>query len=325
MGGTGVRTRTFLGVRGIALVSAGSVLLEVSWRSPRPAESSRTGNEAVLQCSQGQWCCDRNRAADAVCCRGQIDGSDLFAIRGTQAVFVVSSQLSSITTASPSQTPTRTSSTSSSSGTTITSTSSDTRSASATSQTTERSTSVATSVSMGSTGPVTVFITSTPTSTASPPSDSDSRTNLGLIVGLAVGIPLGIIALAVVFFLLWRRRRQQRDTPSYDDKGSDSGNNIVTADPYIKGPPVAANSAVHARPASELAGTSAQQIDQVKGRSEIDGQQVPARNPARHHAKVGELDGQPARVSPSQPTPAPPYSPGRPETGLWGRIHELPG
>lgn len=82
-------------------------------------------------------------------------------------------------------------------------------------------TSVATSISSGSAGVATIVVTSiitpTPTANTGPatdvPSSSDGgNSNLGVIVGCAVGIPL-VLALAGLFFWVWRKRRNQKAHP----------------------------------------------------------------------------------------------------------------
>ncbi|KAH9866529.1 hypothetical protein J1614_008219 [Plenodomus biglobosus] len=74
----------------------------------------------------------------------------------------------------------------------------------------------------------TVVFTPSSTPASSQTSDSDSKSNTGAIVGGAVGGVLGLLAIVGgVLFLLWRRRKQQRD--QFDGEGGQSSLNRNTS------------------------------------------------------------------------------------------------
>ncbi|KAF2761506.1 hypothetical protein EJ05DRAFT_507170 [Pseudovirgaria hyperparasitica] len=186
-------------------------------------DNTAIGNEAILACNDGRYCCDKNRQAGN-CCTDQgfefvdnLSAGNVFAtVLSTNGVAKATSLAgpSSFTDGSPSSAQ---SSVRSSNGGSTRPTSNPPSSPAPTSDVTAAGTPVVsefTSIETGSNGPVTIVRTTvlTPASTDTPTNNDDSggSSNTGMIVGLAVGIPLGLIAIAGILFFLWRRRRQQQ-------------------------------------------------------------------------------------------------------------------
>lgn len=184
----------------------------------RVTDGSAGGNQAVLQCDDGRYCCDGNRVSFNCC----DNGSDRFDLpsNGSVATSMNTPESSNAATASSPQTSTfstQTSASSSSDG--VTAIVGPPVEASRTKATTTRSTThVVTSVtsvtassvvSYAGNSPTTVVITyvstaiSTPgpVSAASGPTQGASQSskshNIGEIVGLAVGIPVGVSGTTV--------------------------------------------------------------------------------------------------------------------------------
>ncbi|TKA31432.1 hypothetical protein B0A50_02279 [Salinomyces thailandicus] len=210
-----------------------------------------SGNEAILQCADGSWCCDGDRSFD--CCE-QSDTEGFSLPKGSQVAFISSvgsatsapsaistshtsiSQTSdtastwslpvSSTVSSASSTEPLSSTTSISAATSSSSTSSSaTTSLSSTSEAPSTITSSAvTTGTNGVTSTIIMFSTITPTPTpinaVSSNNAKASTPHLSLIIGIATGIPAAILACSFLTYLLFRRRRRTRLatlTPNHND------------------------------------------------------------------------------------------------------------
>ena len=185
-----------------------------------------TGNEAILQCSSGSYCCDTNRPTPG-CCDTTNDRFSLAALPiladgGTAMGTMGSSPTSSATsdTPPPSSTPSPSSTSDSSTSTSAaqsTSSASSSNSKTAAKASSSPTISVITSIVTDGGGQSTL-ITSTSANVAVPASSTGSPSpkpkSLGSVIGPAVGVPVAVLALlALAFFLLWRRRRSRRAHP----------------------------------------------------------------------------------------------------------------
>ncbi|KAK4548369.1 hypothetical protein LTR36_010240 [Oleoguttula mirabilis] len=208
--------------------------------------NTATGDEAMLQCADGSWCCDGNRSFN--CCttadtsflslpQGNFVASILSIPSPSSVASTASSNLPASTSDATPTTPsssaqaqtTSSSSTSAVSSTSTTSANSQTSpstlsTASAGSPTSQQrsttpATSTITSASMttASDGVVsTVFVVSVQSAAPSATSTNhapDPSSHLGLVIGLAVGIPIFLLACAIIAFILWRRRKATRGQP----------------------------------------------------------------------------------------------------------------
>ncbi|TKA67759.1 hypothetical protein B0A55_08431 [Friedmanniomyces simplex] len=225
---------------------------DATWQSsscPQLCTEGNTapGDEALLQCSDGSWCCDGDRSFN--CCTTADtnyfllpQGTSYASITSVPSPTPVASPVSGNSPASTSlATPTtpggssqqQTSSSESDSSTTPSSSSApssaSTASDSATSSSTASSKTSPTSLTGSSTvtsdavttntdGSVSTIVlySTVPAAAGSsgqPPkglSHPSSSSHLGLIIGLAVGIPLFLLACAIIAFLLWKRRKANK-------------------------------------------------------------------------------------------------------------------
>ncbi|KAK5138207.1 hypothetical protein LTR08_004903 [Meristemomyces frigidus] len=225
-----------------------------SWQSGSCPEictngNTASGNEAVLQCGDGSWCCDGDRSFN--CCT-TADTSFFALPQGNQVAFIssvpspspVASPASSNSPASASAaiptSPSTSAQSPTASSSSVTTTPQSTSSTLSTATTTNTPTSqghsatstfTSKAVTTGSNGAVSTIIlvsvaTVAPTAAPSSHSSSSESSHLGLIIGLAVGIPVLLLACAIVAFILWKRRRASRkgyaspppDSPTMTDK-----------------------------------------------------------------------------------------------------------
>ncbi|KAK3175931.1 hypothetical protein OEA41_007253 [Lepraria neglecta] len=183
-------------------------------------DKTAAGDEAILQCSSGSYCCDTNRPTTG-CCDTSTSRFSLAALPilagGGTAVGSMGS--------SPTPSPSASASSSSTSA-------SDTSTFASTSRKTSSSSEAAAKVSSTPTisvltqivtenGSQSTLVTSTSanvavpaSSTGSPAASSSSSKSLGSVIGPAVGVPVAVLALmALAFFLFWRRRRSRKAHP----------------------------------------------------------------------------------------------------------------
>ncbi|KAK0943608.1 hypothetical protein LTR29_004779 [Friedmanniomyces endolithicus] len=236
---------------------------DATWQSsscPQLCTEGNTavGDEALLQCSDGSWCCDGDRSFNC-CTTANINyfllpqGTSYASITSVPSPTPVaspvssnappstslaipttpggSSQQQSASSGSAPSTPTsatpQPSSASPSASSTVDSTSSPaaaaskSNSASPTALSTAASTAVTTNTD-GSQSTVVLYstVSAVPGASGQPssgPSPSSSSTHLGLTIGLAVGIPVFLLACAIIAFLLWKRRKtnKQRHASSH--------------------------------------------------------------------------------------------------------------
>ncbi|WPG99541.1 Hypothetical protein R9X50_00235800 [Acrodontium crateriforme] len=206
-----------------------------SWQSNSCSQictqgDTASGNEAILQCTDGSWCCDGDRSFN--CC--STADTEYFSLpQGSQIAFI--SSVPSPTSVVQTQSTSSTSTTSTSSTTSTiddatlptTQSSSFTTISSSTEQyttTTQQSTSTNSDGSMVTVTIVsTALVTPSATTAVNPITSTISKKfshkNTGLIIGLAVGIPIALISLAIVCILVWRnfRRSQNPSTLSPDN------------------------------------------------------------------------------------------------------------
>ncbi|KAK4959866.1 hypothetical protein LTR10_002754 [Elasticomyces elasticus] len=199
--------------------------------------NTASGDEALLQCSDGSWCCDGDRSFDC-CSTADTDffqlpqGTSYASITSVPSPTSVSPPKSANSAASTSETTPTTSSgvdqqQTTSAGTSRTTSSITDSSSSTTASLSSRSQSSATAGQASSTitshaittntdgslSTMVVYSTVSVAAVASAAPDSShssAPSHLGLIVGLAVGIPVFLLACAIVAFLLWRRRRPSK-------------------------------------------------------------------------------------------------------------------
>ncbi|MCJ1253676.1 hypothetical protein MMC24_001488 [Lignoscripta atroalba] len=237
-----------------------------TWQSPGcpnicTQDKTASGNEAILQCSQG-YCCDANRPdapdrPELGCCNTQQtffplpDGNPIRFIgsippagpnsspnsppsspnspTSSPGPSTLSSEQSVPSPSSPDSSPspatsaqgTSNSPSSPSSPSTPISSAGGSAAASSSPRPTVNGFDLVTSTVTNSAGVTTIITSSviaasaTVAASSPAPSSTSSSRNLGAIIGPAVGVPVVIIALAVIAFLLWRRRKnKQRGTPS---------------------------------------------------------------------------------------------------------------
>lgn len=210
------------------------------------------GDQAVLQCQGGEWCCDHNRSSSNVCC-DSTNSNDFFPLaEGTSVAFIsttgpaaaspsiVVSPVDGGTTSSDTTSSATTSKSSSSSATTPTPSSTTTTSASAstsTSTSTTRSAGggaanqsptnlvtvtsiVITSAANGGLMTTTNMIMQTPSpNTVSASSSSNHGAAIG--GGVAGGVALiALISLAFLFLHRRKKRQQYRSAPTAEYRNS---------------------------------------------------------------------------------------------------------
>ncbi|KAI6803382.1 hypothetical protein KC361_g766 [Hortaea werneckii] len=206
--------------------------------------NTASGNEAILQCADGSWCCDGNRSFD--CCE-EADAIFFDLPDGTSIAYISSVPSASAATSSSPEDRTETTTFSFSMSDPITASRTETSSdveettsaaqpsqTTSTTRTTPSSTSPSTTevpstitsqaVTTGTNGAAsTLYIISTvtpepdpiytPTETSSDDDDDEPTSpNLALIIGIAVGLPLILLALSLLTCLLWKRHRRRTTT-----------------------------------------------------------------------------------------------------------------
>ncbi|MCJ1394996.1 hypothetical protein MMC18_007877 [Xylographa bjoerkii] len=213
------------------------------------------GNEAVLECSSGSYCCDANRPdidnpPQLGCCETSEsffslpDGNVISSIGNVPSVTPVgsnappptsapSSSPVSMTTSppsstpKPSSTPTPTTLTPATSPTTSpTPKSSTTPSSPSTSHLTETAIPLplSSSTMTSPSSPATTTPTSSESSTGAPSStQAAAPSHLAAVVGPAVGVPVGVCALAGFVFLMWRHRRSNKRKSLLSSPMTDNG------------------------------------------------------------------------------------------------------
>ncbi|MCJ1470414.1 hypothetical protein MMC07_009059, partial [Pseudocyphellaria aurata] len=171
-----------------------------------PIDNTASGNEAVLKCDQGRYCCDANRpdVADPNgglrCCDTLKKPSDFFALPNEKPI--------SSTFSSPSLATTSTAASIRASvpnGIVLITANG----------IVHTRTVLVTSVIINSASSLSSIITLTTTVPQSTSNTSDftqtsSAKNLGIKIGVGAGVPIGISALAALFFFLWRRQKGKR-------------------------------------------------------------------------------------------------------------------
>ncbi|EME44208.1 hypothetical protein DOTSEDRAFT_24286 [Dothistroma septosporum NZE10] len=188
-------------------------------------DAVENGNEAVAQCSDGSYCCDRNRP--------EVDGDDTSksccALRVRSINIEDGTATATVLTKAPGSTKSSSSATSSAiaatsmdsgSASDSTSTSFSPSSSSSTTSSTSSTrkpqasmitTQAATTNSAGEATTVMIVTTAVTTPTSAP--THGSSPSLGTIVGIATGIPVALAAATLLAFLLWRRRRGNKTAP----------------------------------------------------------------------------------------------------------------
>ncbi|KAI6843217.1 hypothetical protein KC340_g17186 [Hortaea werneckii] len=200
-------------------------------------ENTASGNEAILQCVDGSWCCDGNRSFD--CCEEADavffdlpDGTSIAYISSippaSSATSSSSEDTTEMTTSSPlASKPTSFSSTETPSEVAETSTTAQPSQTTPTTPTTSSSTSPSTTeapstitsqaITTGTNGAAsTLYIVSTVTPQPDPLStpfenssdDEPTSPDRALIIGIAVGLPTILLAIPLLAYLLWKRHRK---------------------------------------------------------------------------------------------------------------------
>lgn len=202
------------------------------------AGNTASGNEAILECSSGNYCCDANRP-DIGCCDttnryftlpdGHVVASisDSSSDDATTTIEIITSSRVSATTILVISTGIISADSSGSSTTSPSSTLTARGPLGDGTRKAQPSTSfiLMTSVIVNSAGSSSTIIGSNAlvpqaiTSPSDPPSAKPamSKNNLDFKIGLGVGAPLGMIAFAVLIFLLWRRRQKSKNASSTRD------------------------------------------------------------------------------------------------------------
>lgn len=203
-------------------------------------DNTAPGNEAVLKCNSGNYCCDANRpdvGGGIGCCD---TSSDFFALPAGNLISFIGNAAAATSTPKPATEPSATqltsqvvqtssiSTTSSSSSDPSTTTTSTGSSSGApqnngivgTPSRADTSVVIITSVVVNSASSISstiILTTAAPKSTATasnPPStQTSSPKNLGIKIGVGVGVPVGVLALAALTYFLWRRQKK-RSAPS---------------------------------------------------------------------------------------------------------------
>ncbi|KAK6442259.1 hypothetical protein LTR95_001509 [Oleoguttula sp. CCFEE 5521] len=252
-----VRTRIGAAVVRISACIVGvSVNLRIASGADSLLDGTAGGNEAILQCDDNTYCCDWNR--------------------GTQIALISATAPRTPATSSPEVT--------SSSATTTVETTSSTPTSTASQSTTQEATTASSLPTTAQTS--TAVVVSTPTSSgASPititsvrtlissPSSTPSSTtipashSLAPIIGPAVGVPLFLALLALLAFLLIRRRRKAKyakfNPELFSPETSSAGATDMYAhlgggDPYKDGrPELDSYPVAETKPLNELEGAGA--------------------------------------------------------------------
>ncbi|KAM3420293.1 hypothetical protein BST61_g3578 [Cercospora zeina] len=202
-----------------------------SWGGDCPqyctSNNTAAGNEAIVLCSDGSWCCDKNRdPTKPDCCdwddKEEIDVPNFSTVTSITSTPRAPSSVPSFTrdsTSAVEAATTNDASTSSSKGeSSITSTSQGT-----TTITTRATSSDSTGGIVLVTSVIISQASSTPSSSSSS-SNGDSTTsgsgdNNGTIIGASVGAALGSLSLLALAFFLYRRRKNRnkhRNPPTSD-------------------------------------------------------------------------------------------------------------
>ncbi|KAF2006601.1 hypothetical protein P154DRAFT_550835 [Amniculicola lignicola CBS 123094] len=222
-----------------------------SWEAPGCPSNLCTynmgaiGGESITQCSNhdNQWCCNAD-ATHVNCCQESPEPRPFFNLQDGKAYATVGSSTASDAPNLASITGSATSGSDSSSSTEPPSSSPQSQSAGSPSSSPVASkdeatttpspttptapttpiTSLQTSLSSGTNGIQTIIITSiiTPaaaasTSTSTPPPSSSKKSNLPIIVGCAVGIPLFLTLVAILIWLLHKRKQQRHAKTPYPE------------------------------------------------------------------------------------------------------------
>ncbi|RMY16460.1 hypothetical protein D0866_13669 [Hortaea werneckii] len=202
--------------------------------------NTASGNEAILQCVDGSWCCDGNRGSGSFDCCEEADAVFFDLPDGTSIAYISSVPSASSATPSSSEDTTETTSspslasdpTSSSSTETpsevaetsptaqpsqTTSTTPTTSSFTSPSTTEAPSTITSQAITTGTNGAAsTLYIVSTVTPQPDPLSnpfesssdDEPTSPNRAFIIGIAVGLPTLLLAISLLAYLLWKRHRK---------------------------------------------------------------------------------------------------------------------
>ncbi|KAL2044675.1 hypothetical protein N7G274_002449 [Stereocaulon virgatum] len=186
-------------------------------------DKTAAGDEAILQCSSGSYCCDTNRPTPGCCdtttSRFSLAALPILAGGGTAVGSMGSSPTSSqaANTPSTSSIPASNTPASAAQSTSLTRSSNPPSSNTAAKVSSTPTVSVLTQVITESGSPSTLVSSTTgnvavpASSTGSPAASSSSSKSLGSVIGPAVGVPVAVLALmALAFFLFWRRRRSRR-------------------------------------------------------------------------------------------------------------------
>ncbi|GAB1738783.1 hypothetical protein NU219Hw_g3573t1 [Hortaea werneckii] len=209
--------------------------------------NTASGNEAILQCADGSWCCDGNRSFD--CCE-EADAVFFDLPDGTSIAYISSVPSASSATLSSSEDTTEKTTTSSlvtaptsrfTTGTPsevaeasstaqpsqTTSTTPTTSSSTSPSATEAPSTITSQAITTGTNGAAsTLYIVSTvtpqpdpistPNSNSSDDSSPTASPTRALIIGIAVGLPTLLLALSLLACLLWKRHHRRKPTKRND-------------------------------------------------------------------------------------------------------------
>ncbi|KAK3109690.1 hypothetical protein LTR53_016785 [Teratosphaeriaceae sp. CCFEE 6253] len=231
-------------------------------RCPQVCTQGNTavGDEALLQCADGSWCCDGDRSFNC-CTTANTDfflldqGTSYASITSVPSPTPASSGLGNSPASTTLGTPTgganqqqqTSSSTGDSSATGAAASASSSAQQSptpASADPTTSSTAVSTLTSEavttntdGSQSTLVVYstVSAAGSSSTQPPKNTppnSSPSHLGLIIGLAVGIPLLLLACALLTYLLYRRRKAHKSTALPSSPSSEEHQAVITTDKY---------------------------------------------------------------------------------------------
>ncbi|KAI5365956.1 hypothetical protein Slin14017_G035960 [Septoria linicola] len=185
------------------------------------SNNTAAGNEAIVQCSDGSWCCDKNRDPQKPDCCSWDDKEVVDVPDGTTVTSITS------TPKAPSSVPPLTRTPSSATTTNDSTTTSSSRSSITTEAPTTITTRATSSDSTGGIVIITSIVTTSSPSATVVDANSDSEypgshgaPNNGVVIGVSIGVSTAVLVFFIVLFLLWRRRRQkwaaQRSPPTSD-------------------------------------------------------------------------------------------------------------
>ncbi|KAL1970273.1 hypothetical protein VTN77DRAFT_5433 [Rasamsonia byssochlamydoides] len=259
-------------------------------------DNTAAGDEAILECSPGQYCCDANRPdidnpPQPGCCD---TGGHLFSLPSGTPVPSSQSYVFSIASEPGPATSTQSQTTSASSS----STSSSTSSTSTTTQSLASSSSPTSSQLVTTTGINSVLTITTAISIATPattsPSVSAKNHNDASIIAPAVVVPVLAIAIAALAFFLWRTRREKKRSQfaifeNYSPNRGSWAAGSKAEYPYDPSTAYKQGEAEYKSPSSSVPYQYQQHSDYAKGPVELDGREIPVELPGSSPVTPHEL------------------------------------